>query len=102
MWAQIIKVRVKPGKEDDLRRIMEHVRAIEQPDSGLLRSTMMRDQKDPHTFYTMIVVESEEKARARERDPRREGLQGLQTQMAQLLDGPPEFVDLDVMDEVAT
>ena len=102
MWAQIIKVRVKPGKEEDLRRVMEQVRAIEQPDSGLLRSTMMRDQKDPHTFYTMIVVASEEKARARERDPRREGLPGLQAQLAQLLDGPPEFVDLDVLDEVAT
>lgn len=101
MWAQIIKVRVKPGKEEDLRRVMDQVRAIEQPDSGLRRSTMMRDKKDPHTFYTMIVVESEEKARARERDPRREGLQGLQAQLAQLLDGPPEFVDLDVLDEVA-
>jgi quinol monooxygenase YgiN len=101
MWAQIIKVRVKPGKEDDLRRILEQVRAIEQPDSGLLRSTMMRDRKDPHTFYTMIVVESEEKVRARERDQRREGLQGLQAQMADALEGPPEFVDLDVVDEVA-
>ena len=68
MWAQFIKVRVKPGKEGDLRRIMEQVHAIEQPDSGLLRSTMMRDKKDPHTLYMMIVVESEEKARARERD----------------------------------
>ena len=101
MWAQIIKVRVKPGKEEDLRRIMEQVRAIEQPDSGLLRSTMLRDKKDPRTFYTMIVVESEEKARARERDPRREGLQGLQAQLAAVLDGPPEFIDLEVVDEVA-
>ena len=101
MWAQIIKVRVKPGKEDELRRIMEQVRAIEQPDSGLLRSTMMRDKKDPHTFYTMIVVESEEKARARERDPRRQGVQGLQAQMAEALDGPPKFIDLEVVDEVA-
>jgi quinol monooxygenase YgiN len=101
MWAQIIKVRVKPGKEDELRRIMEQVRAIEQPDSGLLRSTMMRDKKDPHTFYTMIVVESEEKARARERDPRRQGVQGLQAQLAEALDGPPEFIDLEVVDEVA-
>ena len=101
MWAQIIKVRVKSGKEDDLRRIMEQVRAIEQPDSGLRRSTMMRDKKDPHTFYTMIVVESEEKARAHERDPRRQGVQGLQAQMAEALDGPPEFIDLEVVDEVA-
>lgn len=101
MWAQIIKVRVKPGKEADLRRIMEQIRALEQPDSGLLRSSMLRDKKDAHTFYTMIVVESEEKARARERDPRRVGLQALQAQLAAVLDGPPEFTDLEVLDEVA-
>jgi quinol monooxygenase YgiN len=102
MWAQIIKVRVKPGKEEDLQRIMAQVRAIEQPDSGLLRSTMMRDKKDPQVFYTMIVVESEEKARARERDPRREGLHALQAQLADALEGPPEFIDLDVVDEMVT
>jgi quinol monooxygenase YgiN len=100
MWAQLIKVRVKPGKEEDLRRVLEQVRALEQPDSGLLRSSLLRDQQNPNTLYMMIVVESEEKARARERDPRREGLQGIQAQMAQLLDGPPEFVDLEVVDEV--
>ncbi len=100
MWAQIIKVRVKPGKEQDLRRILEQIRAIEQPDSGLLRSSMMRDQKDSHTLYMMIMVESEEKARARERDPRREGLRELQARMADVLEGPPEFIDLDVVDEV--
>lgn len=101
MWAQIIKVRVKPGKAEEVRRVLEQVRAMEQPDSGLLRSSMMRDQKDPNALYMMIVVESEEKARAREQDPRREGLQGLQSQMAQLFEGPPEFIDLDVVDEVA-
>lgn len=100
MWAQLIKVRVKPGKVQDLRRLLEQVRAIEQPDSGLLRSSMMRDQKDPNALYMMILVESEEKARARERDPRRVGLQELQAQTAQLFEGPPEFIDLDVVDEV--
>ena len=102
MWAQIIKVHVKPGKEDDLREVMEQVRAIEQPNSGLLRSTMLRDKKDPHTFYSMIVMESEDKARARERDPRRTGLAELQAQLAHLLDGPPEFIDLDVVYEAAS
>ena len=100
MWAQIIKVRVKPGKEEDLRHVLKQIHAIEQPGSGLLRSSMMREQKDPSSFYMMILVESEEKVRARERDPRRVGLQDLQAQMAQLLEGPPEFIDLDVVDEV--
>ena len=102
MWAQIIKVRVKPGKGEDLRRVLEQVRAIEQPDSGLLRSSVMRDQKDPNALYLMIVCESEEKARAREQDPRRrEGLQGIQAKMAEVFEGPPEFIDLDVVEEIA-
>ncbi len=101
MWAQIIKVRVKSGREEDLRRILEQIHAAEQADSGLLRSSMMRDQKDPHTLYMMIVVESEEKARAREQNRRREGLHDLQAKMADTLEGPPEFIDLEVINEIA-
>jgi hypothetical protein len=46
------------------------------------------------------VFESEEKARAREQDPRRqEGLQAMQATMADILAGPPEFSDLTVAEE---
>ena len=45
------------------------LQAVEQPDSGLLRTMIMQDQ-DPDLFFTLVVFESEEKARARERDPR--------------------------------
>jgi hypothetical protein len=41
----------------------------------------------------------EEKARAREQDPRRqEGLKAMQATMADILAGPPEFTDLTVAD----
>jgi hypothetical protein len=60
----------------------------------------MRDQKDPNVAYMLVVFESEEKARARERDPRRqEGLAGVRATMAEIFDGPPEFVDLNVVRE---
>ena len=72
MWAQLIKTRLKPGKEAGLERLYQHLRATEQPGSGLVRSTAMRNQKDPHSIYMLVVFESEEKARARERDPRRQ------------------------------
>ncbi|HYA68052.1 MAG TPA: antibiotic biosynthesis monooxygenase, partial [Acidimicrobiales bacterium] len=73
MWAQLMRFRVKPGK--DTAGLREQLQAVEQPDSGLLRSIVMRDQKDPGQFYVLVMFESEEKARARERDPRRqEGL----------------------------
>jgi hypothetical protein len=50
---------------------------------------IMQDQKDPDQFYTLVVFQNEEKARARERDPRRrEGLQVLRAMLADRLAGP--------------
>ena len=61
---------------------------------------MMQDQKDPSRAYMLVVFESEEKARARENDPRRqEGLQEARQLMAEIFDGPPEFVDLKIVEE---
>lgn len=76
------------------------MQAAEQPDSGLVRSTAMRDQKDPRSAYMLVVFESEEQAPAREQDPRRqEGLAETRATMAEIFDGPPEFVDLTVVTE---
>jgi antibiotic biosynthesis monooxygenase (ABM) superfamily enzyme len=102
MWAQLITTRLKPGKEEDLTRLVEQLRAVEQPGSGLVRSTAMRDQNDPRRVFMLVVFESEEKARARENDPRRqEGLQTARATMAEIFEGAPEFVDLIVEDEVS-
>ena len=61
---------------------------------------MMHDQNDPSQVYTLVVFESEEKARAREQDPRRqEALQAARAMMADIFDGPPEFTDLEVAEE---
>ena len=100
MWAQLMRWRLKPGK--DTAGLREQLQAVEQPDSGLLRTMIMQDQKDPDQFYTVVVFESEEQARARERDPRRqEGLQALRAMLADRLAGPPEFTDLTVVEEWA-
>ena len=98
MWAQLIKMRVRPGKEPDLPGLFGQLRAVEQPDSGLLRTTAMQDQNDPSQVYVLVVFENEEKARAREQDPRRqEGLKTMQATRAEFFDGPPQFVDLTVL-----
>jgi hypothetical protein len=34
MWAQLITTRLKPGKEDELPRLYEQLRAVEQPGSA--------------------------------------------------------------------
>lgn len=102
MWAQMITTRLKAGHEDDLARLVEQLQAIEQPGSGLVRSIAMRAQDDPSQVYMLVVFESEEQARARESDPRREeGLQEARATMAEIFDGPPQFVDLTVVEEYA-
>jgi quinol monooxygenase YgiN len=100
MWAQIIKTRVKPGSEGELVALMDQFKAAEQADSGLIRSTTMRDQNDPDSLYILVVFDSQESARAREQDPRREsGLAAARETMARIFEGAPEFVDLNVVME---
>jgi quinol monooxygenase YgiN len=102
MWAQLITTRLKSGREDDLPVLLEQLRAVEQPGSGLVRSTAMRDQNDPSRVYMLVVFESEEKARARENDPRRkEALQTARATMAEVFDDNWEFVDLTVVSETS-
>lgn len=87
--------------EKELEGVLQQLWATEQPGSGLVRSTAMRDQKDPNSVYLMVVFESEEQARAREQDPRRlEGLQAARASMAEIFESAPEFVDLNVVGEM--
>ena len=72
MWAQLITTTLKPGHEGDLQKLVDQLRVTEQKGSGLVRSMAMQDQKDPSRVYMLVVFESEEKARERENDPRRE------------------------------
>ena len=70
MCAQLITMHFKPGRESALDELIEQLRSIEQPDSGFLRQLSMQDQSDPSRFFVLALFESEEKARAREQDPR--------------------------------
>ena len=98
MWAQLMKLQLKPGA--DTAKVAEQLQAAEQPDSGLLQTFIMRNQQDPTQAYTLVLFESEEKARAREADPRREeGLRAVRATLADILAGPPEFTDLVVAEE---
>jgi quinol monooxygenase YgiN len=100
MWAQIITVRIKPGAEDRIAEMTAAIRAAEQPGSGLLRSTVARDQADPTLIRMMVVFESEEHARAREQDERRaEAMEQARAIMGEIFDGPPEFTNLEVLEE---
>jgi quinol monooxygenase YgiN len=101
MWAQLITTRLQEGKGDeDLHRLFDQLEQSEQPDSGRVRATAMRDDADPGRVLMLVVFESEEAARAREGDPRREeGLATARATMAEIFDGSPEFTDLTVVRE---
>ena len=72
MWAQMITTRLKSGGEDGLPTLVAQLRAAEQAGSGLVHSTATRDTKDPSRVIMFVVFESEEKARERENDSRRQ------------------------------
>ena len=100
MWAQLIKTRVKDGSEDGLQQLFQQLRDAEQSDSGLVRTLVLREQHDPNALSMLVVFESEQKARARENDPRRaDALAAARATMAQILDGPPSFTDFAVVEE---
>lgn len=102
MWAQLITMRLKADKDQELPKLFEQMESVEQPGAGLVRSLAMRDQNDPSRVYTLVLFESEEKARAREGDERRQkGLAAARATMAEIFDGPPEFVDLTVVNDFA-
>ena len=98
MWAQMQRVSTNPDKEAQLLEIFESLRAIEQDDAGLLQTLVIRSQADPTEVFVLVVFESEEKARERDKDPRRqEPLQRIRASMGDVLNGPPEFFDCDVV-----
>jgi heme-degrading monooxygenase HmoA len=98
MWAQMQRVSTNPESEAEVLEIFEQLLAIEQEDSGLLQTLVMRSQADPTEVFVVVVFESEEKARARDKDPRRqEALERIRGAMGEVLNGPPEFFDCDVL-----
>jgi hypothetical protein len=91
-------MRLKP--DQDPTPMIDGIKAAERVGSGLIRSLMMRDQADPASLYSLVVFESEEAARVRERDPERaEQLEPIRSMMADMLEGAPEFTDLEIVDE---
>jgi len=98
MWAQVQRASTNPEREEELVEVFEQLRAIEQEDSGLLQTLVMRSKADPTETFVVVVFESEEKARAREQDPRRqEPLRRIRAALGDVLNGQPEFFDCDVL-----
>lgn len=92
MWAQLIKSRAKPGKEEEIRNLPQEFEAQGQT-MPMRHIFTCRNQKDPSEYYTFVVFESEEAARQNEASP--EGAARVKRLM-ELYEGSPEYVDLNV------
>ena len=91
-----------PPVEEQLDALFDQLHATEPPNSGMLRTIAMRDQDDPSKVHTLVLFESEEKARAREADSSRDAmLQPVRSMMAEMFDGPMEFTNLNVLRDAA-
>src|SRR3954452_8058916 len=98
MWGQMNTVAPRAGW--GLGDVIDAIRAGEPPGSGLIRETFTRDQRDPNRFHMFAVFQSEEMARAREGDPpRTEAVATIQSMMGEILAAPPQFTDLDVIED---
>jgi len=101
VWAQLVTFRLKSERTDDLAEAARMIEAAELPGSGLIRETFARDTKDPQICCGFVVFESEKQARARESDPRRAAVSAdIRDFLSNALEGPPTFVDLDVIHEI--
>ena len=102
MWAQLISTRLKPGKDEELPKLFDQLKATEQPGSGLVRSMAFRDQKDPSRIVTLVIFESEESSSpGAGRTPAGGTNRCVEATMAEVFEGAPEFVDLTVINDFA-
>jgi hypothetical protein len=71
MWAQLVKMRLRPGK--DMTQMNEQIKAAEQPGSRLVRTLIMHDQKDParSTSWSCSTARSRRAHASRTRNARK-------------------------------
>jgi quinol monooxygenase YgiN len=93
-FIQIIEARTK--KEDELRAIGDEFFASTKGKRTLQRSIVARDRNDPDRYFILAFFDSYESAMANSNLPETAAL--AEKQMA-LLDAPPNFIDLDVIEE---
>ncbi len=69
MWAQLVKMKVQPGNEEELQRIGQdwEEQVGRGTDSGWMRTLLLRSATNPDEWYELVYFESEDKARANER-----------------------------------
>ena len=96
MGSFIQVIEYDSSRIDEIRNLGEKVSAERQgQDGGPQRITVTQDRDKPGHFYTIVEFESYEKAMENSEHP---STQAFAAQMAELVDGPPRFYNLNVLD----
>jgi quinol monooxygenase YgiN len=96
MWAQLVKTKVKPGREaevEDLQRQLE-----ERDNPATRRSMVFARQDNPLEHYVLVLFESEEAARHHEQHPEQHQ---LVMQLRDCYEEEPEFIDLNLVSDTS-
>jgi quinol monooxygenase YgiN len=92
MYGTIARIRVKPGKESELRQLGQ---AMSQQILGLVFEHVYRTDADPHELYLVVAFESQQayrdNAESPEQNERYEAFRAL-------LDADPEWHDGEIID----
>jgi hypothetical protein len=95
MWAQIVKSRSKPGREEEIRRLPQEFEAQGiHREPAPTRIFMFQNQHDPEEFYTLAFFESEEHGRENEVSPEQAERMKRLGELFERGPGTPEYVDL--------
>lgn len=93
-FIQIIEVRTESS--DELKALGDEFFAATEGKRTVRRSVVTRDRNDPERHVLIVFFDSYESAMENSNLP--ETVQFAEKQMA-LLDGPPSFSDLDIIED---
>ena len=96
MWAQIVKARVTPDGKKQMRQLVDETDGPQNEREGWLRTIVMEDQDNPELVYTLVLFENEDIARRGEQSP---DVEALTRRLQQIMQGTPEFINLNVLTE---
>jgi quinol monooxygenase YgiN len=93
-FIQIIEYQTK--RFDDVTTLLDKFRANSTASTAPARATVTKDRDRPDTYVSIIEFDSYEKAMENSKRPE---TGEMAKAMAELCDGPPKFLNLDVIDQ---
>jgi len=94
-FVQIIEM--SSSKPDEMREIAEKWEKATQGKRTARRRILCQDRNTPNRYFNIVFFDSYESAMENSNLPE---TQQLSSDLAKLMDGPPTFLDLDVIDEM--